>query len=87
MDFWSLFEVASMPILQVLLICILGAFLATVYVNLLPSDARKSLNKIVCMVFTPSLVFGSLSNTVMHKDIISWCIYITVASSKINSEA
>ncbi|KAG6646306.1 protein PIN-LIKES 7 isoform X1 [Carya illinoinensis] len=72
MGFWSLFEVASMPILQVLLICILGAFLATEYLNLLPMDARKSLNKIVFMVFTPSLVFASLSKTVTLQDIISW---------------
>ncbi|XP_041017123.1 protein PIN-LIKES 7 [Juglans microcarpa x Juglans regia] len=72
MGFWSLFEVASMPILQVLLISILGAFLATDYLNLLPADARKSLNKIVFMVFTPSLVFASLSKTVTLQDIISW---------------
>jgi hypothetical protein len=47
MGFWSLFEVASMPILQVLLISILGAFMATEYLNLLPADARRSLNKVM----------------------------------------
>lgn len=72
MGFWSLFEVASMPILQVLIISVLGAFMATGYCNLLPNDARKSLNKIVFMVFTPSLMFASLARTVTLEDIISW---------------
>lgn len=72
MGFWTLFEVASMPILQVLLISILGAFMATNYCNLLTTDARKSLNKIVFMVFTPSLMFASLAKTVTLQDIISW---------------
>ena len=72
MGFWTLFEVASMPILQILLISILGAFMATEYLNLLPADARKSLNKIVFMVFTPSLMFANLSKTVTLQDIISW---------------
>ncbi|XP_059438404.1 protein PIN-LIKES 7-like [Corylus avellana] len=72
MGFWSLFEVASMPILQVLLISILGAFMATEYLDLLPVDARRSLNKIVFMVFTPSLMFASLAKTVTLQDIISW---------------
>lgn len=72
MGFWTLFEVASMPILQVLLISILGAFMSTNYCNLLTTDARKSLNKIVFMVFTPSLMFASLAKTVTFQDIISW---------------
>ncbi|KAJ0098234.1 hypothetical protein Patl1_29296 [Pistacia atlantica] len=72
MGFWTLFEVATMPILQVLLISLLGAFMATEYCNLLPTDARKSLNKIVFMVFTPCLMFASLAQTVTLEDIISW---------------
>lgn len=46
MGFWSLFEVASMPIVQVLILSLLGALMATNYLNLLPADARKSLNKV-----------------------------------------
>ncbi|KAF2291679.1 hypothetical protein P3X46_029067 [Hevea brasiliensis] len=72
MGFWTLFEVASMPILQVLLISSLGAFMATNYCSLLTTDARRSLNKIVFMVFTPSLMFASLAKTVTLQDIISW---------------
>ncbi|KAM7261081.1 hypothetical protein ACFE04_026556 [Oxalis oulophora] len=72
MGFWTLFEVASMPILQVLIISLLGAFMATDYLNLLHADARRSLNKIVFLVFTPSLMFASLAKTVTLQDIISW---------------
>lgn len=50
----------------------LGAVMATEYLNLLPADARKSLNKIVFMVFTPSLMFASLAKTVTLDEIISW---------------
>ncbi|KAI3451351.1 hypothetical protein Pfo_008016 [Paulownia fortunei] len=72
MGFFSLLKVASMPILQVLIISLLGAFMATDYLKLLPSDARRSLNKIVFVAFTPSLVFASLAKTVRLQDIISW---------------
>ncbi|KAL5557364.1 hypothetical protein UlMin_039600 [Ulmus minor] len=72
MGFWTLLEVASMPIVQVLLISLLGAFMATDYCNLLPADARKSLNKIVFVVFTPALMFANLAGTVTLEDIISW---------------
>ncbi|XP_024025765.1 protein PIN-LIKES 7 [Morus notabilis] len=72
MGFFTLLEVASMPILQVLIVGMLGAFMATSYWNLLPADSRKSLNKIVFAVFTPSLVFASLAKAVTLEDIISW---------------
>ncbi|XP_065856166.1 protein PIN-LIKES 7-like [Euphorbia lathyris] len=72
MGFWTLFEVATMPNLQLILISGLGALLATNYCNLLTADARKSLNKIVFIVFTPSLMFASLAKTVTLEDIISW---------------
>ena len=102
MGFWTLFEVASMPILQVLIISSLGAFMATDYLNLLHTDARKSLNivrtyfpkkilstllftssitvltrtpirlQIVFVVFTPSLMFASLAETVTFEDLVAW---------------
>lgn len=72
MGFWTLFEVASMPILQVLIITLLGAFMATDHLNLLHTDARRSLNKIVFKVFTPCLMFASLAQTVTLQDVISW---------------
>lgn len=51
MGFWTLFEVASMPVLQVLIISLLGAYMATEYCNLLPSGARRSLNRVCCFKF------------------------------------
>uniref|UniRef100_A0A5B6ZVZ4 Auxin efflux carrier family protein n=1 Tax=Davidia involucrata TaxID=16924 RepID=A0A5B6ZVZ4_DAVIN len=72
MGFLELLEVASMPMVQVLLMTLLGAFLATDYIGILPRDARRSLNKIVFMVFTPALMFSSLAGTVTLQDIISW---------------
>ncbi|CAM0870467.1 unnamed protein product [Alopecurus aequalis] len=70
MRFWSLLAVAWMPVLQVLLAGLLGACLASRRLNVLTSDARRSINKIVYIV--PSLVFSSLAGTVTLKDIISW---------------
>lgn len=72
MEFGGLLEVSSMPILQLLMISLLGAFMATQQLNLLPPHARKSLNTVVFMVFTPSLIFASLARTVRFQDIISW---------------
>ncbi|TVU10370.1 hypothetical protein EJB05_43895 [Eragrostis curvula] len=72
MGFFSLFLVASMPIIQVLLIGVVGAFLASGYSNVLTTSARRSMNKVVFIVFTPSLVFASLAKTVTVADVISW---------------
>ncbi|XP_065006816.1 protein PIN-LIKES 7-like isoform X3 [Musa acuminata AAA Group] len=72
MEFWSLLMVASRPVLQVLLVSLIGAFLASGYVNILSSNARRDVNKIVFVVFIPALVFASLAKTVTAKDIISW---------------
>ncbi|PUZ43028.1 hypothetical protein GQ55_9G629300 [Panicum hallii var. hallii] len=72
MRFWSLLIVAWLPVLQVLLVGLLGALLASNRFNVLTSDARRSINKIVYIVFVPSLVFSSLASTVTLKDIISW---------------
>lgn len=68
-----------MPILQVLIVSAVGAFMATDYLNLLPSNTRNSLNKIVFVVFTPSLIFASLVETVTFEDIISmWFMPINI---------
>ncbi|KAJ4966563.1 hypothetical protein NE237_018412 [Protea cynaroides] len=72
MGLLTLLEVAAMPVLQVLLISILGAFMATEYWNLLNADARRYLNKIVFVIFTPSLIFASLAKTVNFQDVITW---------------
>lgn len=40
-----------MPVLQVLIISLLGAYMATEYCNLLPLGARRYLNKVCCFKF------------------------------------
>ncbi|PNX96444.1 auxin efflux carrier family protein, partial [Trifolium pratense] len=73
MSFWQQLEVASAPIIQVLLISAVGAYMATDYGNnLLSPDFRKSLNRIVFTAFTPSLIFASFAKSVSLDDMISW---------------
>ncbi|KAK9074820.1 hypothetical protein SSX86_003139 [Deinandra increscens subsp. villosa] len=72
MGFWTLFEVASMPTVQVMIVSVIGAIMATDRFNLLSNDTRRSLNKIVFVAFTPSLIFACLAKSVTFQDIISW---------------
>jgi len=46
MRFWSLLIVAWLPVLQVLLVGLLGALLASNRLNVLTSDARRNINKV-----------------------------------------
>nr|XP_045085064.1 protein PIN-LIKES 7 [Aegilops tauschii subsp. strangulata] len=61
-----------MPIVQVLLVGVIGAFLASGYSNVLTASARRDMNKVVFIVFTPALMFASLAKTVTLSDVISW---------------
>ncbi|XP_006660956.1 protein PIN-LIKES 7-like [Oryza brachyantha] len=72
MGFLSLLLVASMPNIQVLLIGVIGAYLASGYSKILTSSALRDMNKVVFTVFTPSLMFASLAKTVTLSDVISW---------------
>ncbi|KAI3665256.1 hypothetical protein L6452_43880 [Arctium lappa] len=72
MGVWTLFEVASMPIVQMLIVSVIGAIMATEHFNLLSNDTRKALNKIVFVAFTPSLIFACLAESVTFHDIVSW---------------
>ncbi|KAH9316299.1 hypothetical protein KI387_024926, partial [Taxus chinensis] len=71
MAFWDLLLVACMPVVKILLISGVGAFLSTQYVNVLSDDARKHLNKVVFVVFIPALMFASLAQSVTFEDLIS----------------
>ncbi|XP_078156074.1 protein PIN-LIKES 7-like [Carex rostrata] len=72
MKFWSLLIVAWMPILEVLLIGLVAALLATSYINILPPESRKHINKIVFVLFVPDISFTCLAESVTLKDLISW---------------
>ncbi|KAI7755744.1 hypothetical protein M8C21_032751 [Ambrosia artemisiifolia] len=47
MGFWTLFEVASMPTVQVIIVSVIGAIMATDRFDLLSNDIRRGLNKVV----------------------------------------
>ncbi|KAJ3706839.1 hypothetical protein LUZ61_010544 [Rhynchospora tenuis] len=72
MEFWSLFMVASMPVLQVLIICLSGSFLASSRINILTAEALTNMNKMVFAVFGPALCFAALVKSVTIKELISW---------------
>lgn len=72
MAFWDLLTVASMPVIKILLISSLGAVLSTQYAGVLTDESRKSLNKVIFVVFTPALMFASLVQSVTFEDLISW---------------
>lgn len=72
MGFLSLLIVASMPVLQLLFVGSLGAFLASGYSNTFTPNARRDMNKIVFVLFTPSLMFASLAKAVTLEELISW---------------
>ncbi|CAH2051435.1 unnamed protein product [Thlaspi arvense] len=72
MGFLSLLEVASMPVIQVLIISLVGAFLATDRCKVFPVEARNYMNKVVFVVFAPALMFANLAQTVTLQDMISW---------------
>ncbi|XP_061362918.1 protein PIN-LIKES 3-like [Gastrolobium bilobum] len=70
MEFWKLFVVALMPVLKVLLITVVGTFLALDRFGILRETARKNLNTMVFFVFAPALVCGSLAETITLRSIV-----------------
>lgn len=72
MGFVSLLVVALMPVVEVLLVALLGAYLASGRCNLLSAAARADINRVVYAVFTPALMLASLARTVTLQDAISW---------------
>ncbi|RYQ81742.1 hypothetical protein Ahy_B10g100356 [Arachis hypogaea] len=73
MGFWELLAVASNPIIQVLLVSAVGVYMASdKFDNFLSENFRRSLNKLVFIAFTPSLIFASFARSVSLDDMISW---------------
>jgi hypothetical protein len=60
MGFLSMLVVASMPIIQVLLIGVIGAFLASGYSKVLTASARRDMNKVCASVSTRSTILFQL---------------------------
>ncbi|XP_047325462.1 protein PIN-LIKES 3-like [Impatiens glandulifera] len=66
----DLFIVASMPVLKLLLITGLGAYLALDHINIMGEDSRKHANNIVFYVFNPALICSSLARTITYDSVI-----------------
>ncbi|KAL5052771.1 hypothetical protein RYX36_033453 [Vicia faba] len=80
MEFWKLFIVALMPIVKVLLMTVLGIFLALDRFDILSKESsRRNLNTIIFFVFSPALVCGSLAQTITSKSLhILWFMPLNV---------
>ncbi|GAQ87815.1 putative auxin efflux carrier family protein [Klebsormidium nitens] len=72
MGFWAVVGTACYPVGKVLLLCLVGAFLANHRMNKFPVEARKHMNHMVFMVFTPALVFINLGPAVTIKTLLQW---------------
>ncbi|KAK1281980.1 hypothetical protein QJS10_CPB22g01531 [Acorus calamus] len=70
MGLLDLFVAATIPVLNVLIVTGVGAFLATGRINILGADARHHLNNVVFYVFNPSLVASNLSRTITFDSMV-----------------
>ncbi|XP_042507101.1 protein PIN-LIKES 1-like isoform X2 [Macadamia integrifolia] len=75
----DLFITASIPVLKVLLVTVLGSFLALDRINILGEDARKHMNRVVFFVFFPALVATDLAKTITYESMIKlWFVPLNV---------
>ncbi|KAL2576823.1 hypothetical protein AAZV13_16G095600 [Glycine max] len=80
MKFWDLFFVALMPVLETLLITLLGLLIATQRFNLLRSvEARNYLNNLVFYIFTPALLVADLAETITFNRLVEmWFLLVNI---------
>ncbi|KAG6699707.1 protein PIN-LIKES 3-like isoform X2 [Carya illinoinensis] len=79
MKLLQLFITASVPVLKLLLITGLGAYLARDGIDILGEDARKHLNTVAFYVFCPALVASKLAQTITSKSIVEmWFMPINI---------
>uniref|UniRef100_A0A803MHR5 Uncharacterized protein n=1 Tax=Chenopodium quinoa TaxID=63459 RepID=A0A803MHR5_CHEQI len=79
MGFVDLLVVASIPVAKVLLVAIVGLFLALERIDLLGENARHHLNKIVFYVLSPSLIVANLAKTVTFQSFLTlWFMPINI---------
>ncbi|KAK7360383.1 hypothetical protein VNO77_02373 [Canavalia gladiata] len=65
MGFWKLFLVALEPVLETLLVTLLGLLIATERFDFLRGvDAKNCLNNLVYYIFTPALLVADLAETI-----------------------
>nr|XP_034887280.1 protein PIN-LIKES 3-like isoform X2 [Populus alba] len=79
MGFLDLFVVAMVPVLKVLLITLVGLFLALDRIDLLGSTARPYLNNLIFYVFSPALVSSQLAGTITLQSLASlWFMPVNI---------
>uniref|UniRef100_A0A1J3GF72 Putative transporter C5D6.04 n=1 Tax=Noccaea caerulescens TaxID=107243 RepID=A0A1J3GF72_NOCCA len=79
MKLLELFITSSKPVVEILLITMVGFYLALDGVNLLGHDARKYLNNIVFYVFSPSLIGSRLADSVTYENLVKmWFMPVNV---------
>lgn len=71
MGLLDLFTTSSISIVKLLLVIILGSFLALDCVDILGEDARKHLNRVVFYVFNPALAATSLAKTMTYERMLT----------------
>ncbi|KAL5707307.1 hypothetical protein ACHQM5_025368 [Ranunculus cassubicifolius] len=75
----SLFFAASIPVLKVILVTLVGAFIALDRVNILGPDARKHFNTVVFYVFNPALIFANLAKTLTVQSLVTlWFMPVNI---------
>ncbi|XP_047334475.1 protein PIN-LIKES 3-like [Impatiens glandulifera] len=75
----ELFIAASMPVLKVLLITALGAYLALDRINILGEDSRKHVNNLVFYVFSPALICSNLAKALTFDSMIElWFMPVNI---------
>ncbi|KAF7837438.1 protein PIN-LIKES 3-like [Senna tora] len=79
MEFWKLFITSLMPVVKVLLVTAVGAFVALDRFDILGENSRKNMNTIVFFVFTPALLLGNLAKSLTLRSIVMlWFMPINV---------
>ncbi|PIA26251.1 hypothetical protein AQUCO_09500016v1 [Aquilegia coerulea] len=63
MKFTTLLLAASIPVVKVIMVTLVGTFIALKRINILNEDGRNHLNKVAFYVFTPALVYANLAKT------------------------
>ncbi|OMO65684.1 Auxin efflux carrier [Corchorus capsularis] len=80
MEVLPLFLTSLMSVLKVLLVIVVGVFLATERVDLFGPDARRHVNNLIFYVFFPALIGGSLAHSITIKDLAAlWFIPVNIS--------
>ncbi|TKY58414.1 transporter YBR287W [Spatholobus suberectus] len=80
MAFWDLLFVALVPVLETLLVTLLGFLIATERFNLLRSvESRNYLNNLVFYIFLPALLVADLAETITFDRLVEmWFMMVNI---------